>query len=85
MEEIAGRLTAMLKEFAPSTSCCMNALQGLESVYNALGQRRAYYSTGFDCIDKHLLLDKGDYCIIAGRPSSGQNRLCFANGPLYGV
>ncbi len=84
MEEIAGRLTAMLKEFAPSTSQSMNALQGLESVYNALGQRHAYYSTGFACIDKHLLLDKGDYLIIAGRPSSGktafalQMALCMA-------
>lgn len=84
MEEISNTLAAMLKEFAPNTSQSMNALQGLESVYNALGHKRAYYSTGFACIDKHLLLDKGDYLIIAGRPSSGktafalQMALCMA-------
>jgi len=53
----------------------LNMQQGFVEILNDLENKTEYMRTWFEKIDKHILIDKGDYIIIGGRPSSGKTTL----------
>lgn len=53
----------------------LNMQQGFVEILNDLENKTEYMRTWFEKIDKHILIDKGDYLIIGGRPSSGKTTL----------
>ena len=46
--------------------------QGLVDAFERLGHKKNYYKTGYNKLDKHLLISRGDYIVIGGRPSAGK-------------
>lgn len=50
----------------------LNMVQGFSILLDDLEQKTEYIRTWFQKLDKHVLIDKGDYIIIGGRPSSGK-------------
>lgn len=58
-----------------------NAINGLslensmKEVLISLQKEPTYIKTGFNSLDVHLKINKGDFIIIAGRPSSGKTAL----------
>ena len=51
----------------------VNMLQGFTDILEDLENQTEYMKTWFNKIDNYILIDKGDYIIIGGRPSSGKN------------
>lgn len=63
-------ITQSLSEKSNESS--YTALEGFYAVYSELGKPIKYISTGFSRLDKHVRIDKGDYIVVAGRPSMGK-------------
>lgn len=53
----------------------VNMLQGFTDILDDLESKTEYMRTWFKKIDNYILIDKGDYIIIGGRPSSGKTTL----------
>jgi len=53
----------------------INMLQGFTELLDDLESKTEYMRTWFTKIDNYILIDKGDYIIIGGRPSSGKTTL----------
>ena len=51
---------------------CVSAAEGFDLVAKSLGKPRQYIATGFSNLDRYVLLDRGDYLVIGGRPSAGK-------------
>lgn len=47
-------------------------MEGLTNVLNNLEKKKQYHKTGFSYLDKIIYIDKADFVIIGGRPSSGK-------------
>jgi replicative DNA helicase len=50
----------------------VDMLQGFTELLEDLETKREYYKTGFLKLDKNVLIDKGDFIVIGGKPSSGK-------------
>lgn len=53
----------------------VNMLQGFTDILDDLENKTEYMKTWFTKIDNYILIDRGDYIIIGGRPSSGKTTL----------
>lgn len=53
---------------------------GMTQFFETKGKQREYLRTGFEKIDKYTYIDKGDYIVIGGRPSSGKTALTLHIG-----
>lgn len=49
-----------------------NASQALTDFFIRKQKPKTYIETGFATLDKYAYIDKGDYVIVAGRPSAGK-------------
>lgn len=50
----------------------VNMLQGFTELLDDLESKTEYIKTWFEKLDKYVLVDKGDYIVIGGRPSTGK-------------
>ena len=53
----------------------VNMLQGFTELLNDLEVKTEYIKTLFKKLDSYVLIDRGDFIIIAGRPSSGKTTI----------
>lgn len=53
----------------------VNMLQGFSELLDDLEKKPNYYKTGYQKLDKNVLIDKGDMIILGGRPSLGKTTL----------
>lgn len=53
----------------------LTALEGFTQVYMGLDKPRNYIKTGFQTLDRYTKISKGDYIVVAGRPSAGKTAL----------
>lgn len=50
----------------------VNMLQGFSELIEELETKKEYFQAGFKKLDSYVLIDKGDFIIIGGKPSSGK-------------
>jgi replicative DNA helicase len=50
----------------------VDMVQGFSELLEDLENKKEYYKTGYSKLDNHVLIDKGDFIIIGGKPSSGK-------------
>lgn len=73
LQEKAGEI---LQAFDNKTqSRCIDSVSCFERFINRIGKPRNYIKLGIKSIDYYLKVEKGDFIIIGGRPSSGKTAL----------
>ena len=55
----------------------INMMQGFSELLEDLENKTEYIKTWFSKLDKYVLIDRGDYIIIGGRPSSGKTTIAI--------
>jgi replicative DNA helicase len=55
----------------------INITQGFSELLDDLESKTEYIKTWFKKLDKYVLIDRGDYIIIGGRPSSGKTTIAI--------
>ena len=76
LEEIEGRLAKLLNLFAKNgKSDTLTVPELHKELLEYLQGKEEYIKTGLPMLDKNLLISKGDYIIVGGRPSSGKTAL----------
>ena len=53
----------------------VDSVTGFDKFINRIGKPRNYISTGISALDYFLKIEKGDFVIVGGRPSSGKTAL----------
>ncbi len=53
----------------------VNMLQAFSELFEDLENKTEFIKTGFKKLDDYVLVEKGDYIIIAGRPASGKTTI----------
>ena len=72
-EPISMDISRILSDTTQETA--VSPIEGMSNVIVSLDKPRRYMPSGMARIDKYLKVDKGDYIIIAGRPSAGKTAL----------
>lgn len=72
-QNIAARLCQNLN--STDAGKIVSAKDGFFTLYWSKGKPKEYIETGFLGLDKRLYIEKGDYIIVGGRPSSGKTAL----------
>lgn len=76
LEEIETKLAKLLNLFAKNGKSDTRTVPELhKELLDYLQSKEDYIKTGLPRLDKNLLISKGDYIIVGGRPSSGKTAL----------
>lgn len=76
LEDIESKLSRMLQLFARNGKTDTLTVPELhKELMDYMQSKESYIETGLQKLDKHLLISKGDYIIVGGRPSSGKTAL----------
>lgn len=68
--EKLGSALKLLEEISPVSA--VNTAELYAAFVKRMQQKTDFLLTGFEKLDKHMPISRGDYIIIAGRPSSGK-------------
>ncbi|MBE6771054.1 MAG: hypothetical protein E7547_02775 [Ruminococcaceae bacterium] len=53
----------------------INSLQGFNRFVDSIGQKKEYFRTGLNALDKQIKIGKGHFFVIGARPSQGKTAL----------
>lgn len=76
IELLRGKATDILQAFdSKSQEKRVDTVTGFDRFIEEIGQPREYMKTGIKSLDYFLKIEKGDFIIIGGRPSSGKTAI----------
>lgn len=70
LQDISGKITEALT--LEGSEKAVSAKEGIYNFFLTKMQPKDYIKTGFQSLDGYTYIDKGDYIIIGGRPSTGK-------------